>query len=65
MKYKWLTPVLIFVGGIVLIYAFRIDPNLNSKETVWLKVAGIVILMMGMYRASKRTNIDEEERGND
>lgn len=52
MRFKWLTPVLIIVGGVLLLFSIGLDKELSKQETVWFKVVGIILLMIGIYRAS-------------
>lgn len=61
MKKKWITPILIFGGALVLLFAAGISEKLPPQDTVWFKIIGIILLMMGMYRASKRTDSPQEE----
>ena len=59
--------ILIFVGGIIALYA-----NAEEQQEMYILLIGIMILMFGLYRLSRRissknensqehTNLDEEE----
>jgi len=69
MRFKWLTLVLIIVGAVLLIFFSGIEPRAVGKQTIGFKIAGIILLMFGIYRASKvkpeqNQEIDEnQDRG--
>jgi|GEM_PF-2090871 len=69
MRFKWLTLVLIIVGAVLLIFSSGIEPRADGKQTIGFKIAGIILLMFGIYRASKvkpeqNQEIDEnQDRG--
>lgn len=68
MKFKWLTIVLILVGAILLIFSSGIEPAANGPQTIWFKIGGLVLLMAGIYRASRvkpeqNNEIDENQEG--
>ncbi len=55
--------ILILIGGIIAIYA-----ESGEDQNVYVLLGGIMLLMIGLYRLSKRipnskdtSNIDEEE----
>lgn len=65
MKSNWLTFVLILIGGILLLFASAMNEPLNSSRTLWFKIAGIIILMTGVYRAYKGSAKNESNPEND
>lgn len=68
MKFKWLTVVLIIVGAGLLIFSSGIEPAANGPKTIWFKIAGLIMLMAGIYRASRvkpaqNDEINEDQEG--
>ncbi len=67
MRSKWLTIGLIFVGIILLLFSSYVDDLiLHSRKNMWVKIVGIVLLMIGIYKTSQATRTtrkkEEEER---
>ncbi|HLS30203.1 MAG TPA: hypothetical protein VK021_05055 [Flavobacteriaceae bacterium] len=68
MKFKYLTVVLIVVGAILLIFSSGIEPAADGRQTIWFKIVGLILLMAGIYRASRvkpeqNNEIDEDQEG--
>lgn len=53
MRKKWLTIVLLAVGAGLIIFASGIEPKAYGEKTVGFKIAGLIMLMYGIYRASR------------
>ena len=53
MRFKWLTLVLIIVGASLLIFSSGIEPKANGTQTIGFKIVGLIMLMFGVYRASR------------
>lgn len=66
MRSKWLIPILIFVGAVLLLLSSTLNhSSVSEKANVWLKIAGLIILMIGLYKASKRSTIPHKENKDD
>lgn len=50
---KWVTPVLIIVGAILLFGASSLDSGKTDSFRVGFKIAGLLIIFWGIYRATK------------
>lgn len=61
MKYKWLTPTLIGIGAILLIFSSGIEPKADGRQTIAFKIAGLILLMIGIYRASRVKPSEEND----
>lgn len=62
---KWITPALIIVGAILLFGASRIDSGLTTSSTIWFKIAGLLAIFLGIYRATKVVKTYSENENND
>lgn len=65
MKGNWLTLALVVVGAVLVLFSFGADEPLNSPDTVWFKIVGIVLLMIGLYRASRISAKSAEKQEED
>lgn len=65
MQRKWITSVFIFIGAILLIVSSGIESSASEVYTVWFKIAGLIILMTGLYRAAKNKSNSKENIEND
>lgn len=63
MNKKWLTPLLLVIGAILLITASALNhTDLSPKKNVWIKISGLIILMFGLYHASKRAQSKKQDQ---
>lgn len=53
---KYLNYILIVIGAIIAMYA-----KVNAGQNQYILIAGIVFLMMGIYRVSKTISSKKEE----
>lgn len=53
MTKKWLVPVLIGTGAVLLIFSSAIEPKSNGEQTLWFKIVGLILIMVGIYNASQ------------
>lgn len=60
MNAKWITPTVLFIGAVILIFASVADSKVGEENVLWLKIGGLIILMTGIYRASRRTDSSEQ-----
>ncbi len=56
MRFKWLTLVLIILGASLLIFSSGIEPKASGTQTIGFKISGLILLMIGVYRASRRVD---------
>lgn len=56
IKKQVLNTGIIIIGALLLLYDLALDP-----ESVYFKIAGLVILMFGLYNASKHWVGDQEK----
>lgn len=48
---KWLTPLLIFSGAVLLIGSGGFHTLTSDTVTIWFKIVGLICIMWGIYRA--------------
>jgi len=54
MQSKWFVPITVLSGAVILILSAAIGTN------VYLKIIGIIVLMFGIFKASKRVDATRE-----
>ncbi len=50
---KWITPILIVVGAVLLFGASGLDAGKTNSFTVGFKIIGLLAIFLGIYRATK------------
>lgn len=53
MVKKWMIPIFIGAGAVLLIFSSVIEPKSNGEHTLWFKIAGLILIMIGIYKASQ------------
>jgi len=61
MHAKWITPTILFIGAVILIFASVADSKVGEENVLWLKIGGLIVLMVGIYRASRCTDAPEQQ----
>lgn len=59
------TIVLIVIGALLLIFSSGVDSAAVGVETTWFKIPGLIFLMWGLYRASRKTSVSEKNGPHD
>lgn len=66
MKAKHLTLLLLVIGAGLIIFSSGIEPKAYGEKTIGFKIAGLILLMYGIYRASRvKPDVIEDEENED